>query len=127
MTPKNAPSENSLRRARSSSVQFGNSAFGLRQSELFQGADSVAYLNFRMGSVKDFNQPRTSLERPYEILGNTTWPKEASGSLRCPSSNHEEGFMITVFGARALSEAEGKFARASGRGLSRVQKFIQDA
>ncbi len=80
-------------------------------------------------SFKSFQKPRTSPERPYEISGNTTWPKEASDSLRCPSSNYEEGPMITVFGARGIhclhprfrksrvSEAEGKFARASGRGL----------
>ncbi len=42
-------------------------------------------------------------------------------------SNHEEGPMIKVPSARALSEAGGKFARASGRGLSRVQNFIKDA
>ena len=37
------------------------------------------------------NQPRMSTERPYEIFGHPSWPKEASRK-----------------GERALSEAEGR-------------------
>jgi hypothetical protein len=60
--------------------------------------------------VTSFTQPRTSPERTYEILGHTSWPKVASQRAN----------------AHCL-RPQAEFARASGRGLRRVQNFIKDA
>ena len=84
-------------------------------------SDSVAWLNFRMGTqktrFKSLPQPRTSPERIYEILGHPSWPKVASrrANAHClrPTFSDEVG--------------EAEFARSSGRGLRRVQNFVQAA
>ncbi len=55
-------------------------------------------------------QPRTSPERTYEILGHPPWHKGASRRAN----------------AHCL-RPQAEFARASGRGLSRVKIFIKDA
>jgi hypothetical protein len=65
----------------------------------------------------DLPKPRTSLERPYEILGHPYWPKVASrrANAHClrPNCPDEVG--------------EAEFAQTSGRGLRRVHNFIKDA
>ncbi len=85
-------------------------------------SDSVAWLNFRMGTKQQaplliLTQPRTSPERTYEIFGHQSWPKEASrrANAHClrPTCPDKVG--------------EAEFARSSGRGLRRVKNFIKDA
>jgi hypothetical protein len=63
--------------------------------------------NDRMGGggqrlYKLLPKPRMSPERPYEFSGHPSWPKGAAHCLR----------------------PKAEFARASGRGLSRVREFI---
>ncbi len=60
-------------------------------------------------------QPRTSPERTYEILGHTSWPKEAS---RRANANCLKRTSLPLF---------AEFSRASERGRRRVQNFIKDA
>ena len=78
-------------------------------------SNSVAWLNFRMGTTQEslilsLPKLRTSQERTYEIFGHLSWPKVASQRAN----------------AHCL-RPQAEFARASGRGLRQVKNFIKDA
>ncbi len=90
-------------------------------------SDSVAWLNFRMGipcknlRFKSLPQPRTSPERPYDIFGHPSWPKEASHRANALHCLHPAFTSGTASAGRLRPKAE--FARASGRGLRRVKNI----
>jgi hypothetical protein len=53
-------------------------------------------LEIRLFDETSLNQPRMSRERPYEIFGHPSWPKEASRkgereALPAPASSQEQG------------------------------------
>jgi len=89
-----------VRHARSSSAHFRNSGFALRQSEMFNPLTRSHDGNDRMGWSLAVPKLRMSPERPYEIMGHRSWPKEASrrADVNC-------------------LRPEAKFSRRSGHGL----------
>ena len=100
-----------IRLARSSSVHFRNSGFALRQSEMFNPRTRSHDGSVRMGKpFKQYPKTRMSPERPYEILGHRSWPKEAS---RRADAN--------------CLRPKAEFSRPSERGLRPVQNFVQAA
>ena len=79
------PATNLIRHARSYSVHFRNSPFeqvkhyGLGQSEMFNPRTRSHDGSVRMGKpFKQYPKTRMSPERPYEIVGHPSWPKDAS-------------------------------------------------
>jgi hypothetical protein len=111
VTERRAPGENPLRHARSSSVHFGNSPFGLRHPKCFTlglgRLPGFSHGNAAIALDLVLTKPRTSLERPYKISGHPSRPKEAS-----PQGRH------------ACLRPQAEFAWASGRGPRRVRYFI---